>query len=806
MNRLTWKMATRSLIKNKLLSLISILGLAVGLSAFCLILYYVHYEHHYDQFHADCDKIYRVESQFRLNGQITQDIATSSFGYAPAMHEAFPEIESFCRINLFNHEKDIKYNDVVEREEHVFMVDSNFFSFFSYPLMMGDAREVLARPFQIVFSEKAAARYFKGENQIGKTFQVKELGSTQTYTVTGVFKNLPVNSNVQFDILLSYDYGNDFLNNFWYMHEAYLYVKVPDKKTVASIEQRFPAMAEKYKVYDALKDHRWEVKLVPFASIHLNHPKPYELEQKGDSRSLYFLMGFALIMLVIAWINFINLSMVNILGNSSNYSIMQSQGANRSNLLQQYLVSAFQMNGIGLLMSVALMLIGINLLGRYFPAFNYASFWSTPLVWILLFGAFFIGLVVTGFFPGIAIPNFDGGFKIKSMGNSKAHHLTLRKGLVITQYALAIIFIISTLTINQQLNFMTTRNLGADIHQVLVFKTPTSTSNYFQKITSMRDELTHLTGVEGVALSSVVPGQQVAYMACNKRADAPQGDDRLFETLRVDADFIPLYHLKFKEGRNFNRQMETDLQNVILNEEAVKWFGFSDVTQALGKTVNIEGNGNKPFTIIGILENYHQQSLKTAFTPVVYIMGNDDYWIPMKYFSVRISTANYQQSVKLCREVFKSYFPDASFDYFFTDQYFNRQYVSDYRFGKVILALSILSIFMVCMGIFGLSGYMMTLRIKEIGVRKVSGAGVLEVLTLLNKDFVLWVLIAVAIASPIGWFIMNHWLENFAYRTNIGWWTFLVAGFAAFVVSVATVSYQTYKAATRNPVEVLKQE
>jgi len=806
MNRIIFSLALKNLTRNKSFSLINIVGLSVGIAAFVLIVFYVKSEKSYDSFHADKDKIYRVESQFRLNGEITQDIATASFGYAPAMKQEFPEIEAVCRINHFNHEKDIRYNEIVDREEHVFMVDSNFFSFFSYPLLQGNPNDVLTSPDKMVLSEKAARKYFNNESPIGKIMQVKELNSVRSYTVSGVFKELPAISNVKFDFLLAYDYDSDFLNSFWYMHETYLYIKVPDVMAVAHIERAFPDMAEKYKVNDAMKDQRWEVKLIPIAQIHLNPQKPYELEQKGNSRSLAFMFAMAILILLIAWINFVNLSTVSIIERRDDFAIMKAQGAGSRHILSQLLANATLINLVALVVSVVLLLVSVPLLERSFPVFQVAGFWTSPLVALLIAGAFVVGVVLTGIVPGLTLPTVKRGSVLKKGHGTLGANLLFRKGMLITQYSLAVILMICTIMIRKQMIFMQEQELGANIDNVLVFKTPTNAENYNQKVASLRDEIKRISGVEGIAMSSVVPGQQAGNMGSHKRADAPVGDDRLFEMLRIDPHFLSLYQLKLKEGRNFREDSQTDYQGVIVNEQAVKWFGFTNSAEAIGKTVNLEGEGNRPYTILGILGNYHQQSLKMGYTPLVFIMGGDNYWIPLRYFSVRSTAAGKESLVAESRNIFKRYFPDSSFEYFFTDQYFNLQYTTDKRFSSFFMILSWTSIFIVCIGLLGLSGFIMALRTKEIGVRKVNGAKVSQILVLLNKDFVVWVAIAFVIATPIAWYAMRKWLENFACKTTLNWWIFALAGALALGIALLTVSWQSWKAATRNPVEALRYE
>jgi putative ABC transport system permease protein len=374
---------------------------------------------------------------------------------------------------------------------------------------------------------------------------------------------------------------------------------------------------------------------------------------------------------------------------------MKSQGAATKHIFVQFVANAMLINLVAVAVSGIIMTIASVYVSSIFPIYQINLLWASPLIWLLLSGALIIGIIVTGIIPGITLPSFGSGFNVRGHKQVSQKHLMLRKILVVSQYSMAIVLIIAAIAIKKQVQFMMDQDIGADINDVLVFKTPTNTANYQQKVASFRDELKRLNGIEEVAMSSVVPGQQVGYMGSHKRSDAMKGDDRLFEMLRVDPHFIPLYQLKLKEGRNFRENSQGDYDGVIINEEAAIWFGFANSADAVGKTVNLEGEGNKPYTIFGILDNYHQQSLKMNYKPVVFIMGAELYWIPMKYFSVRSFTSDKKLLIGQTQELFKKYFPEASFEYFFTDQYFNKQYVSDNRFSRLFMIFSWVSILIV---------------------------------------------------------------------------------------------------------------
>ncbi len=799
------KLALRTLKRQVFVSTLNIVGLAIGLAAFLILAFYIENEASFDRFHIDYEKIYRVESGFLPSESKNDMLATSSFGYGPAMKIEMPEVQDFCRIMLYRHEKDVKYNNKVFREEFVVPVDSNFFTFFSFPLVEGDPKTVLNQPFTMAISESAAKKYFSHEEPMGKVLEIKTPNNTIKYTVKGVFKDFPETSHFKSNFLLSYPYGNKRASSTWYMHEAYTYVKVNSEKEKLAIEAKFPEMAESYKTAEALRDKQWVVDLVPLEDIHLNQIKAYELESKGNRKSIYLLSVIAIIIIAIAWINYINISTTYALERSGEISVRKINGAQFREIVRQFLAEAVFVNTIALTVSLLLIIVLLPVVENLLLAKDLSDIWSSKILWVGALAALFLGIILTGYAPALLLSKVKSSNVLRNKSNIRVGNKRLREGLVIVQFVTSIILIVGTLTVRKQILFMKNQNLGVDIQKTMVFKAPTNTNNYYEKIETLNREIEKVAGVNGVCGSSVVPGKAVGHLLSNRRVDQESDKNKLCEMLRVDYDYIPLYGLEILAGRNFSEQRVNDVDGLILTETAAKMFGLFDYEKAINKEILLEGVG-KRFHVIGILKDYHHISLKDTYRPIMLFMAREHGWIRINYYSVKVDAKSVFASMGEIEKLYRKAFPDTSFEYFFLDKFFNNQYQGEVKFGRIFMVFTWLAIFIVCLGIIGLSGYILLKRTKEIGVRKVNGASITGIVTLVSKDFIIWNVYALLIGGPIAYFLMSKWLENFAYKTGLSWWIFLAAGVGVVVIALLTVSVQSLKAATRNPVEALRYE
>ncbi|NOW97778.1 ABC transporter permease [Mucilaginibacter sp. SG564] len=796
----------RNLVKNKIYTFINVTGLALGMAAFILITAFVNFEKSFDRIHPDAANIYRVESQFYRGQELTDSWPTSTNGYAPAMKANFPEIASYARISWANSERVVKYENTKYREEHVCFADSNFFSFFAYPLVKGNPLTVLKEVNTIAISQSAAKKYFGGADAIGKFLDVSTLGDKYHCMVTGVFKDIPANSTMQFNFLISWSTSSKFIQNFWYQHESYTFVKLNPGARTQSVEAKFPALAERYKTGPSLKELKWAVKLIPLADIHLNPAKPYEIEVKGNRFAVNFLNIIAFVILVIACINYINLATTKSVDRAREVGIRKVSGAHASQLILQFLTESFIINIAALLVGIILVLGARYGLLHYLSDSNtYGLLFNSAL--FLRVGAVFLGsILLSGIYPALVLARLKPIAVLKGRFAFSKSGILLRRGMVAFQFMASVLLIAGTFAVYRQIVYMSSQNTGININQTIVIKTPVNTSNYAQKISSFKNTLQGFPGVKAVTLSGAVPGREVRWFLANRRFGAPKSEERTYEMLKVDHDFMQAYGMQLIAGRAFDKSRPADSIGVVLNESAVRQFGFSSAEDAIGKKVWIETVDSHPDEVIGVIKDYHQQSLQQKYTPVILFMDPTLSWIPADYFSIKVSQNNMAQMVDHIKTTWNDNFPESSFDFFFLDDFYNRQYNQETQFGHVFTLFSSLAIFIACIGLFGLTAYSAARRTKEIGVRKVLGASVQSIISLLTWDVVKLILISSLFALPVAYIFISQWLNHYAFKVTLTWWQFVLPVFALVVIAIATTFYLTFRAALTNPTSSLRNE
>jgi len=787
----------RNLTRHKGYSFINIVGLALGMAAFILISAYVHFERSYDRMHKDGGNIYRVESSFYRGTQRTDDWPTSTNGYARAMKDNFPEIASFTRINWNNSERMVQYKDIKFRETHVCFADTNFFSFFSYPLLKGNPATLLKDVNTIVLSASAAKRYFHDADPMGQFLEVGTIAGKLHCQVTGIFQDLPANSTMQFSMLISWASSPEWMKDTWYLHESYTFVKLSPGGEVASVEAKFPALAEKYKNGPALKELKWTIHLVPLADIHLNPAKQYEIEVKGNRRAVQFLSLMAFVILTIACVNYVNLYTARAMERAKEVGIRKVSGARPGQLIGRFLLESAVINTIALVLAVGMVFLSSSLpFGLLFDG----------VLYLRVTGVFLLSILASGLYPAIVLAGIKPIVVLKGRYSFSRGGLVLRKGLVIFQFAISLLLIVGTLAVHRQIRYMSSQDLGVRIDRTLIVRAPVNTNDYEQKIAGLKNAFRAIPTVAGVTGSGAVPGREVGEFLANRRLAAAKTDERLYEMLKVDHDFISLYGLTLIAGHAFDRSRPADSTGLVLNEAAVQQFGFASPEKAIGEKVWLEVNKGKPNEIIGVVRNYHQRSLQQGYTPVILFMDPDYKWIPANYYSVKVNTKDMTGTLDRLKKTWAGFFPESSFDFFFLDDFYDRQYQQERQFGGVFGVFSSLAIFIACMGLFGLTAYSTARRTKEIGIRKTLGASVRSILLLLTWDLVKFIFWAGLVALPLSYLLVGQWLQGYAFRVGLAWWQFAGPVAALVVLAIVTTGWLTFAAAVANPVKTLKQE
>lgn len=801
-----WNSACRNLMKRKVFSFINIFGLAVGMASALLILTYVAFEFSFDKMHSKSGRIYRVQSTFHEGEVLTDNWATSSFGYGSAMQENLAGIEDYTRVGcIIQPEQLVKYGELCLRENEIAYADPGFFRLFDFELLKGDRATCLSTPGQVVITERIARKYFRDEEPLGKILIFNSNLGKVSCEVTGVMKEMPSNSHIHYNFLLSYKSLPEWVQEYWYKHEAYTYLLLDSPERKEEIERAFPQMAEKYKTEEALKNKTWGVRLEPLEDIHLDPQLGYEAELKGNRSAIIALIFGAIAILVIAWINYINLTVARSMERAKEVGVRRVVGAFPKQLVGQFLFEALVMNLIALI-------IAIGLIELLLPAFNQLvgrtvtfSVWFTEYWGLLVLLLFAAGIYISGYYPAWALLRKKPIVLLKGkFQNSRAGEST-RKVLVIVQYTASMILLCGTLVVFAQLSYMRRQSPGVKTDQILVIKSPAPTEDMKTKMEAMRKALKRLPLVSKVTCSGSVPGEEVAMFLSNRRAHDALKQNRLYEMLGCDPDYIEAYGMEIAAGRGFSEEYGDDINKLVINETAVRMLGYVNNEDAIGEEISVETIG-EPMQVIGVVKDYHQQALNKSYTPIMLFHKDKIDWIPQRYISVVMQTDDPSALVAQIAGVWNSYFADSSFDYFFLDQFYDSQYRQDEAFGVLMGGFTGLAIFVSCLGLWVLVMFSCAVRTKEMGIRKVLGASKWNLFYQLGKGFFIPVMIAVVVALPISWFCMNAWLSHYAFRTDLKVWFFMLPVVLMLFISFLTVAGQTMKVIYSKPARSLRYE
>jgi putative ABC transport system permease protein len=796
--------ALRNLTRQKFYAGINIMGLAIGVAGCLLILLYIVDELSYDRFHTHADRIYRVVMDAKMTGQQFTAPVTSA-PMARALVEDYPEVEAATRLFRLSGEV-TRYNDIVLNEKEAAFADANFFEVFSFPLREGDPRTVLTEPQTVVLSRSAARKYFGSAPAVGQVLTVGDFNSR--YTVTGVMEDMPHNSHMYFDMLMSMASFEDSRGDNWMSNSYFTYVLLRSGVSKANLEAKFPEIIKKYigplvEQFTGLtfeqfleRGDSWRFFLQPLPDIYLKSNLAYELRPTGDIRYVYILSAVALFIILIACINFMNLATARAARRAKEVGIRKVVGSVKRNLIGQFLIES-------LLYSVLATLAGLALAGLLVPGFNEISGKSVTLdftrnAWILPGLVLIILLVglVAGSYPAFYLTSFRPIDVLKGKIREGVRSSGIRSGLVVFQFAISITLIICTWSVYQQLQFLRNQHLGFTKENVVVISNAQRLGN---NANALRQSLLASDPVVNASYANGIPADSRINSSPFRKETSKE--DHIFSVIQADYDYLPTLGIELAAGRNFSREFKTDTAGVLLNEAAVRQLGWS-VEEAVDKPLDFVGADGEPrLRVLGIIKNYNFESLHHSVKPLAILLSPTG-----RFLSVRVKPGNAQESIRRLESEWKKVVPDEPFEFAFLDDTFDAQFRAEQRLGTVFGLFTGLAIFIACLGLFGLASYITEQRAKEIGVRKVLGASEPQIVVLLSKDFTRLVLLAFMIAAPLAWYAMHTWLENFAYHINLSPLTFLLAGMVALAIAWLTLSYQAIKAALMNPVKSLRSE
>lgn len=797
------KIALRNITKHRGFSMINISGLAIGIACSILIWIFVAHELSYDTFHAKADRIYRVAVRASIGDTKIHQTYSSSETFRKLL-EDFPEIEVGVKfLNLGR--TPIVLGDKTFFESRFFAVDATFFDVFTFPLIQGDPKTALKNPNSLVISKDTALKYFGTTDAVGKILTADfsyDPGSVN-FEITGVSENVPPNSHFHYDLLASSETFPTYINDTgWTSNNFITYVVLKEGTTAEWFNERLKEFTRKHmgaEQFDAwvAKGNSWEYYLQPLTKIHLTSDLNGEFEANGNETYVYIFSVLSVIVLLIACINFMNLSTAKSSLRAKEVGMRKVVGSGRSKLVFQFLSESVLLSyialAIGVLIAVILLPLSKNLMGR---SIDIQYFNKLSVILMLLALGIIVG-VISGSYPAFFLSSFKPIAALKGSKTSAKSGSWLRNTLVIVQFTISIFLIIGTLVVNQQLKFFQNKKLGFDKEQVLVISNPGSLGD---KTIPFKEELRKQSHIINVAGSTTLPGKDFSNIGFGA-----EGMDEGF-TLNLcicDYDFLDTLKLELAQGRFFSRDFPTDSQAVVLNEKAVKLLGWDD---PIGKRINNWSKNRGDFVVIGVIKDYHYESLHQEIRPQALFLSTGYYTRVENFISVRLDTESISETISRIESAWKSFAPQTPFQYSFLDKDYENLYANERQTRQLFSIFAFLAIFIACLGLFGLASFIADQKTKEIGIRKVLGASVIKIVRNLNKSFLKWVLMANLIAWPVAWYAMNRWLENFAYRIGLSWWMFVLAAVLAVVIALITVSFQTVKAALKNPVDSLRYE
>lgn len=789
-----FKIAVRNLWRHKTFSFINILGLAVGMSACFLIYLYVDLETSFDNFHSKADRIYRVVTDTKTPSETIKQAITSA-PLAPNFKRDFPEVEDAVRLTrdgLLVRKGNVKF-----QEEGSVLADSTLFNVFDFPLVKGDKKTALREPMSVVLSQTSAKKYFGNSDPLGQ--QLLLTGASINATVTGVMKDIPKNSQIQADMFVSMSsfkqiYGQPTQDSEWTNHQYYTYLLLRPHTNAKALENKFPAFMEFHHGVQAkelqMQDY---LSLEPLRYVYLKSKRDGFVT--GSINNVYIFSIIAVFILLIACINFINLTTARSVERAKEVGIRKAIGALKLQIAKQFIGESVIISLIAFIISVLLSAMALPLFNQLAGKQISNSILNNPfhIPGLLILSAG-IG-IIAGFYPSLVLSSYKPVSVLKGRFATGTKGLLLRKGLVVFQFTISIILIAGTIIVYTQLNYMRSQNLGFSKDQEIIINT-----SFDKNKDAFKQSLASIPGVLSSSYSSSVPGgwNTSAYSHVqNKTGEMQKANIDLYF---VDFDYIKQYDLKLAAGRAFSKDFPTDsTQAMVINESAAKFLGYTSPQEAVGRNFDQWGRQGK---IIGVLKDFHYKSLQQTIQPLTMRF---EPWA-LGTISIKVSAANLPSTLKDIETKWNQIIPYRPFTYSFLDDYFNKQYKAEDNFGNLFFNFAVLAIFISCLGLLGLSSYSTLQRTKEIGVRKVLGASVSNIVNLLSVDFIKLVLVAFVIASPLAWLGMNKWLQDFAYRTNISWWVFALAALTSVFIAFVTISFQAIKAAVTNPVKSLRTE
>ncbi|MBC9794758.1 ABC transporter permease [Sinomicrobium weinanense] len=802
-----FKIAWRNLRKDKSFTLINLIGLSTGFAITLLIVQYARFELSYENTHENADDIVRLTMDYFDGESVTTQDSETYSPLGPLMTNELTEVTNFTRAYQIGEPKvGVSIGDKLYTVDRTYAVDSSFFKLFTYPLIHGSEKGLFRQPNEVVLTKSTALKLFGREQVVGKTLNIYRDNWDIPFKVVGVVADSPANTHLKFDILLSYPtmlsgpmqkwFGEKEDN--WNGNNTFTYVQLAPHTDYEKFTRSLASFSKKLEEEKKITNEA--VIGQKIKDIHLYSKKTFEPEINGDARSVFFLLGVALLIIVSAFVNYINLATSKALDRAKEVGIRKVAGSSKTQLKIQFLTESLMVNFIAVLLAFVFILGGKHLFISISGLPETFALFGDPYFWILFIALFVTGVFVSGIYPALVLSSFKPVTVLKGSFSHSGKGVLLRKGLVVFQFTVTLILLIQTFTVKQQLDYLQTLDKGINPDQIIVTETPLNRNDETGNI--FKQELLAQSYIDHVSVSETVPGQMGSEMATTPGISLAGTTERHyynFYITQIDDGFIPLMGMQLLAGRNFDKNSTPEKNEIIVNEEAIRLWGLSDPQSAIDKQIEM---WKQKWTIRGVLKNYNQESPKAPFIPIIHRFKNTS----SEFTSIRFSGGRPEDHIKNVKNIYERVFPGTVFSYFFLDSNYEMQLKADKRFRNVFTVLAVLAIIIACLGLYGLASFTVLKRQKEIGIRKVIGASTSNVLLLLSKDFFRTVLVAVFLGVPVTYLFTRNWLSNFAMRIDMSWWLFALPVLLVFVLVVVAVGIKTLKIAITNPVKSLRTE
>jgi putative ABC transport system permease protein len=780
----------RNLLRNKFFSLINILGLAIGMAACILIAQYIVFEKSYDLFHANYKKLYRLVN-VRHYPTHTDESAGCVTALGPAVKELFPEVLEFAR--CYKSDRVFRVDNNPVHFTRVFSVDSTFLTLFSFPVQRGATTRLLSKPNTAVLTETSAKTLFGNEDPIGKTILQGQI----PYLVEAIVADVPENSHIKFDMLVSF--VTDLIDPTYCLtcNNRTTYILLADNTDPVALQSKMDRIVKKLHPENDIKR---EYNLQALSSIHLNSHLRFEHEQNGNAKSVMALTAVAALILFIAWLNYINLTTSMAINRSSEVGIRKVNGSTRKNLIVQFLMESLIVNVIALVLAVIISQLAFPFFSDLTSIHTPFSLLTVPMFWATLGTALIVGSLIYGFYPAFVVSSFKPIQALKGKSLLPKGVYSLRLVLVFLQFSFSIILISGTITMYRQIDYMKNVDLGIHIDQSIVVPIP---SDYRDSGDAFGTELIQHSRIGNITYTSAVPGDNNTGNVGGgfRLENAPPENSLQVYFYFVNKNYFDFLSVDFLAGKGLiSDQLNNDKNTeIVINDAARKAFGFNSPEEALGKIMHHDNDivGR----INGVVKDHHNRSLDSPISPTFY-----QYTKGKGYYLIKTDPASIKENLAVVQKSFEKHYPNNPFEYYFLDEYFNNQYNDYIQFGRVFALFTMLAIFIACLGLSGLSMYVIKIRTKEIALRKVLGATVANLLLMLSKEYLKLTIIAFVLATPIAYYFIDQWLQSFSYHIKIAWWMFVIPGLLIFSITLLTVSAQSLKTALSNPAESLRND